>query len=84
MRAFDIANFLCELCFSYNSQSSVASGFTADFRRFLAPTARQLLYAAYWRFWGSACEELLDEVHAAASLRDSLSHDTAIRNVFYS
>ena len=41
MRAYDIANFLCELCFSYPTAGSSACGFIVDFKkRFLPAAAR--------------------------------------------
>jgi thiamine kinase-like enzyme len=60
MRAYDIANFLCELCFSYHA---CPSGFVADFqRRFLPAHERQQLYAAYRRSWGDGADTVMDEV----------------------
>jgi thiamine kinase-like enzyme len=59
MRAYDIANFLCELCFSYHA---CPSGFVADFeRRFLPAHQRQQLYAAYRRSWGDGAEAFMDD-----------------------
>jgi thiamine kinase-like enzyme len=63
MRAYDLSNFLCELCFSYLPLSTSASGFTADFKtQFMPPSARKVLYATYVASWGAGAEGLMDEV----------------------
>jgi thiamine kinase-like enzyme len=63
MRAYDLANFLCELCFSYVPLSSCPVGFIADFKnRFMPPSARKVMYATYEKSWGDGAEELMNEV----------------------
>jgi thiamine kinase-like enzyme len=59
MRAYDIGNLLCELCFSYDSS---AGGFTANFKRLLPPSARQQLRAMYASSWGWDADRVMDEV----------------------
>jgi thiamine kinase-like enzyme len=65
IRAYDIANLLCELCFSY---SSSASGFTADFKQFLPLSVRQQLRAAYISSWGQDAENAMDEVSSESGM----------------
>jgi hypothetical protein len=63
MRAYDVANYLCELCFSYEPRSISASGFTADFKhRFLPLSGRRQLCAEYARGWGQGADSVLNEV----------------------
>ena len=70
MRAYDIANFLCELCFSYQPLSTCASGFTVDFKHgFLPPSGRQQLCAEYARVWGQGADVVSDEVSRACDVR---------------
>jgi thiamine kinase-like enzyme len=74
MRAYDIANFLCELCFSYHPLSTCPSGFVAEFeKRFLTAHQRQQLYAAYMRSWGDGAEAVMDEVISGMRVFFSMS-----------
>lgn len=63
MRAYDLANFLCELCCSYPPLSTCACGFTADYKNgFMPPSARKAFYAMYESGWGDGAQGVMDEV----------------------
>jgi thiamine kinase-like enzyme len=66
MRAYDLANFLCELCCSYPPLSTCACGFTADYKNsFMPPSARKAFYAMYESGWGDGAQGVMEEVSSA-------------------